>query len=100
MTFPRRAALLAACIATLLVTTAPAAETPVELRADVAKSDFAGTLLMLYQLTAEVARDALARDPVAGKDPRVQGWLVELKGKKEGVLVTFIGDEGGAPLAL
>lgn len=100
MTSSRRVAPIVACVATLFSPIVSAAEVPAEYRETIAMSNLVGTILTLHHMSARLANNEMSRRGVFKKDARVQGWITEMKSDPQGVLVTYVGDEGGVPRAL
>jgi len=100
MTPSRRAASIAACVATFFAAYAPAEEIPGEYRASVARSSMLASLLTVHQLSAQRANHELERRGILKKDHRVRGWVSDFELEPSGVFVTYVGDVDGAPHAL
>jgi hypothetical protein len=100
MAHSRRIAPITTCIIACLASIASAAEAPAEYRETVSMSNLVGAILTLHHLSTKLANDEMERRGVLKKDQRVQGWITEIKSEPQGVLVTYVGDEGGVPHAL
>jgi hypothetical protein len=96
----RRLIPLTALLAFLLPALGGAAETPGEYREAVDRAVVLGTALFVHDAAAARATDELFRRRVIKKDKRLRGWITEVARNPNGVIVTFVGEEGGEPRAL
>lgn len=95
----RRSALLL-CLTLGLPAAAQALETPEEFRMAVSTARARGVGLFVHDVSTATASDELMRRKIPERDKRVQGWLSEIPHGQQAVVVTFVGEEGGAPSAL
>lgn len=59
-----------------------------------------GTQLFVHDTSAARASDELVRRKVYEKDQRIRGWITDVDAARPSVVVTFVGDIDGTPMAL
>jgi hypothetical protein len=79
---------------------AAAREIPREYRAVIDSARQIGARLFIHDVAAWRATDELMGRSVMERDPRLRGWLTDEIDGGEIIVVTFIGEEDGRPMAL
>lgn len=102
MNLPRatRLALCGALLVTLGNASAATREIALEYRAAIERAERLGTGLYVHDSAAWRATDELARRHILEKDHRIGGWITAMSDTADAVIVTFVGEQDGAPLAL
>ncbi|HEV7609813.1 MAG TPA: hypothetical protein VGO61_20930 [Steroidobacteraceae bacterium] len=96
----RRLIPVAVLIAFLVPAPGAAAEMPGEYREAVDRAAMLGTAIFVHDAAAARATDELFRRRVIKKDKRLRGWITDIAQNPSGVIVTFVGEEGGSAQAL
>lgn len=101
LTSARRLAVIAAAfLMTVRVVGALGADTPGEYLTAVQRNSQLGISLYLHDVAAARASDELMDRRIFKKDKRIQGWITDVAEKLDGIIVTFVGEDGGAAKAL
>ena len=94
-----------ACLALVLLNfglpaTAQTLEIPRELRMAVDTASARGMAIFIHDASAARASDELMERKIFQRDSRLGGWLTDVESDRSGVIVAFIGTEGGSPKVL